>query len=49
LVVEANLRDWTADHLVRQAAFKGVREDKPAKEVARETPAMAEKPRQDVD
>jgi bifunctional non-homologous end joining protein LigD len=40
VVVEANFRDWTADHLVRQAAFKGVREDKPAKEVARETPAM---------
>jgi bifunctional non-homologous end joining protein LigD len=43
LVIEANFRDWTADHLLRQAAFKGVREDKPAKEVARETPAMAAK------
>jgi bifunctional non-homologous end joining protein LigD len=42
-VIEANFRDWTADHLVRQAAFKGLREDKPAKEVARETPAMAAK------
>jgi bifunctional non-homologous end joining protein LigD len=41
VVVEANFRDWTADRLVRQAAFKGVRADKPAKEVARETPAMA--------
>jgi bifunctional non-homologous end joining protein LigD len=41
VVIEANFRDWTADRLVRQAAFKGVREDKPAKEVARETPAMA--------
>jgi bifunctional non-homologous end joining protein LigD len=43
VVIEASFRDWTADHLVRQAAFKGVREDKPAKEVARETPAMAAK------
>ncbi len=41
VVIEANFRDWTADRLVRQAAFKGVREDKPAKEVIRETPAMA--------
>ena len=43
VVIEANFRDWTADRLVRQAAFKGVREDKPAKEVTRETPAMAAK------
>jgi bifunctional non-homologous end joining protein LigD len=37
-LIEASFRDWTADRLVRQAAFKGVRQDKPAKEVARETP-----------
>jgi bifunctional non-homologous end joining protein LigD len=41
VVIEADFRTWTADRLVRQAAFKGVREDKPAKEVHREVPAMA--------
>jgi bifunctional non-homologous end joining protein LigD len=38
-VIEAQLRGWTADGLVRQAAFKGVREDKPPQEVVREKPA----------
>jgi len=38
-VIEANLRGWTADGLVRQAAFKGVREDKPPQEVVREKAA----------
>ena len=38
-MIEAHLRGWTADGLVRQAAFKGVREDKPPREVVRERPA----------
>ncbi|HEY6995188.1 MAG TPA: DNA ligase D [Xanthobacteraceae bacterium] len=39
IVIEAHFRGWTADALVRQAAFKGVREDKPPREVVRELPA----------
>jgi bifunctional non-homologous end joining protein LigD len=38
LVAEVEFRDWTADHILRHAAFRGLREDKPAEEVMRETP-----------
>ena len=39
LVAQVRFSTWTADTLVRQAAFLGLREDKPAAEVARETSA----------
>src|SRR5262249_44873165 len=41
-VIEAHLHGWTADAIVRQAAFKGVREDKPPREGVREMPITAE-------
>ena len=41
LVAQVNFANWTADNLVRQAAFKGLREDKAAEEVRREEPEIA--------
>lgn len=45
LVAEVAFSNWTTDNLVRQASFKGLREDKPAMEVVRETAASIPNPR----
>jgi bifunctional non-homologous end joining protein LigD len=43
LVAQVRFATWTADNLVRQAAFLGLREDKPTAEVTRETSAPTPK------
>lgn len=37
LVAEVQFAEWTDDHLLRQASYKGLREDKMPKSVSRET------------
>ncbi len=38
LVAEVKFLTWTADNLLRQVVYQGLREDKPAREVRREMP-----------
>src|SRR5690606_9447114 len=44
LVAEVEFRAWTADGHLRHAAFRGLREDKPAREILREAAGPAAKP-----
>lgn len=44
-VAEVDFRAWTGDGLLRHAAFRGLREDKPATEIVRETPTAKAAPK----
>jgi bifunctional non-homologous end joining protein LigD len=39
LVAEVEFRQWTGDRILRHSSYKGLREDKPAKEVRMEMPS----------
>ena len=44
LVCDVEFRGWTTDNLVRQASFKGTREDRPASEIVLEATKKESKP-----
>ena len=45
LVAEVEFRAWTADGHLRHASFRGLREDKPAREIVREAPKASDAPK----
>ena len=45
LVAEVEFRAWTAEGLIRHSSFRGLREDKLAEEVVRESKGAAPKAR----
>ena len=49
LVCEVEYRDWTHEGLIRQASFKGLREDKPAQDIGLEIPPKRAKVRDKTD
>ena len=42
LVAEVEFREWTRENILRQASFKGLRQDKSPREILRESPAHGE-------
>jgi bifunctional non-homologous end joining protein LigD len=48
LVCVVEYRDWSRDGMIRNASFKGLRDDKPAQDIALETPQKRSKARVDT-
>lgn len=44
VVAEVEFRAWTADGILRHASFRGLREDKPAREIVREASNTSDNP-----
>ncbi|GGD50400.1 DNA ligase D [Caballeronia grimmiae] len=49
LVAECNFAEWTKEHIVRQASFVSLRDDKPARQIVKEEPASAKKVEAEVE
>jgi bifunctional non-homologous end joining protein LigD len=49
LVCEVEFRGWSADAIIRQSSYKGLREDKPAQEVVLEAAPAQQDPRKSND